>query len=89
MIREFFPIEYIQLDKELRSGHHPKLEAILARISANDIDMKLAHIAFCCEVMLDGDYELKDRIKLCEILKNKLIRLRGQEKYKSIVIIDS
>lgn len=74
MIYEYFPGPYIQLQKELASGLHPKLEEIL-RVNggaADDVDLKLAQIAAYCEVMLDDVYTLEDRIKLCEILVKKL-----------------
>lgn len=86
MVYEFFPDEWIQLNAELCSGLHPKLEQILSRINVEDIDMKLAHIASYCEVILDGDYTLEERSKLCEILRKKLIEKR--ERPDKIIILN-
>lgn len=74
-IFELFPPEIIALDAELRTGYHPKIEFI-SNYPADEIDIKLAQIAAYCEVMLDGDYELKDRMALCKILTEKLILKR-------------
>lgn len=71
-ILEFFPEEYILLQNELNSGLHPKLEPILAMTGPEDIDMKLAHTAAYCGVVLKGDYTLEDRIGLCKLLYEKL-----------------
>ncbi len=88
MIYEMFPEEYIQLDKELRSGFHPKLEAILSRFGPDDLDMKMAQTAAYCEVALDGTYTLPERTKLCDILLKKLILLRQTEKERSLIILN-
>jgi hypothetical protein len=71
MIFEVFPQEYIDLDRELQTEYHPKL-AFIAKYSMDDIDIKLAQIAAYCEVMLDGDYRIDDRVKLAGILCKKL-----------------
>lgn len=76
MIAEMFPESYIELDKELRTGYHPELERILSGVNIDDLDLKLGHIAAYCEVVLDGDYPLADRIKLCDMLREKLILKR-------------
>jgi hypothetical protein len=76
IILEFFPHEYLVLDKELRSGFHPKLEAILARFPPEEIDMKLAQTSAYCQVVLDADYTLDHRRKLCLILAEKLMDMR-------------
>lgn len=75
IVFELFPQEYLDLDLELRSGYHPKLEFI-SSYGSDEIDIKLAQIAAYCEVMLDGDYTLGDRIKLCLGLRDKLILKR-------------
>jgi hypothetical protein len=85
MIYEMFPQEYIELQKELMSGLHPKLEQILSVINADDIDMKLAHIAAYCEVVLDGTYDLDARRNLCDILTKRLVPMR--EGAKGILIV--
>lgn len=75
-ILEFFPNEYIELQSELNNGLHPKLIAILAPLGPDAIDMRLAHIASYCGVMLDGEYDLKARMHLCTILTKKLVEKR-------------
>jgi hypothetical protein len=75
-ILEMFPKEYTDLHREIANGLHPKLLPIIALIGPDDLDMKLAHIAAYCEVMLDGDYSLRDRMNLCRILTEKLKLLR-------------
>lgn len=85
-IFEFFPEEYIALDRELRTQNHPKLQAILAGYPADEIDIKLAQIAAYCEVMLDGVYEVVERSKLCKILLERLILLREPEGSGIIVV---
>ena len=72
---ELFPQEYIDLNKELLTPYHPKLDFI-QQYPMDEIDIKLAQIAAYCEVMLDGDYTLENRIKLCKVLTEKLISKR-------------
>lgn len=75
IVFELFPKEYLDLDAELRTGYHPDIEFI-SNYGADEIDIKLAQIAAYCEVMMDGDYTLADRIGLCKILVEKLILKR-------------
>lgn len=85
-IFELFPQEYIDLNMELAIHNHPKIQAIVAAYPMDEIDIKLAQIASYCEVMLDGDYSLENRIQLCRILKEKLILLREPEIGQTIII---
>lgn len=71
MVFELFPHEFIALDAELKTEFHPKLD-FLKGYAADEIDIKLAQIAAYCEVILDGDYDIKDRTKLAGILVEKL-----------------
>lgn len=87
MIHEYFPQEYIDLDKELSSGYHPKLEFI-AGYPADEIDIKLAQIAAYCEVALEDDYTLNDRIKLCGILATKLKEKREYPEAQKIILLN-
>lgn len=84
MIYEFFPDEYLALERELRTDYHPKLVAILGQYPVDEVDIKLAQTAAYCEVILDGDYNLEDRIQLCRILKEKLILKRELPKTQVI-----
>lgn len=83
---ELFPKEYIDLDKELQSGYHPKL-AFINGYGMDEMDIKLAQIAAYCEVMLDGDYKLEDRIQLCGILKEKLVLKREYPEAQNIILL--
>lgn len=85
---ELFPQEYIDLNIELATQNHPKIQAIVAGYPPDEIDIKLAQIASYCEVMLDGDYSLENRIQLCRILKEKLILLREPEIAQSIILLN-
>lgn len=82
-----WPDEMIALNQELK--HHPALMNLLANHERNDAvnewEMKLAEIAVYCEVILDGEYLPEALIKLCEILRAKLIERRQDN--RSIVII--
>lgn len=87
MIIEMFDQEFIELQKELMTGYHSKLIPILANIVVGDLDMRIAHVAAYCGVMLDGEYTYQDRMKLCGILRKKLILLR-ENPNNSVVIIN-
>jgi hypothetical protein len=74
---EMFPEGYIALNKELATGLHTKLYALLANHpNANDVDVRLSEIALYCRVVLDGTYTLAERDKLCYILAGRLEVLR-------------
>lgn len=85
---ELFPQEYIDLQMELATDYHPKVQEILQGISYDDLDLKLAHIASYCEVMLDGVYTLESRITLCKILKEKLVLLRVYPQAQTIILLN-
>lgn len=73
-----WPEELIQLNRELI--HHPVLMNLLANHERNDKinewEVKLAEIAVYCEVLLDGEYNEEELVKLCGILYKKLIERR-------------
>lgn len=88
---EFFPVEYVELNVEMAQECHPKLHAAIAQAGAtmqDDVDLKLALIAAYCEVMMDDIYTLEDRIKLCKILKEKLILLREDSNPQVIQLLN-
>ncbi len=88
---ELFPVEYVELNVEMAQACHPKLHAAIAAAGAtmqDDVDLKLALIAAYCEVMMDDIYTLEDRIRLCKILKEKLILLREPEESQTIQLLN-
>ena len=87
MIIEKFPEEYIELNKELCTGYHPKLAEIISKIGMDDLDLKLANIAAYCAIALDGEYRLEDRVNLCRILTKELVKMREYPKANPQVII--
>ena len=89
IIHEYFPQEYIELQKELLTGYHPKLEKILTTNggTADDVDLKLAQIAAYCSVILDGVYTLEERMRLCDILRKRLQYMR-ENPNKELVLIE-
>ena len=86
IIFEYFPQEYIDLNIEIITQPHPKLQAILGQHAADEIDVKLAQIAAYCEVMMDDYYTFEDRMRLCVILKDRLILLRENPDNTIIVL---
>lgn len=84
IIFELFPQEYIELQRELATGIHQQIVAIIERYPADEMDIKLAQIAAYCEVILEGDYNLTDRRALCKVLTEKLVSKR--EMPKSIIL---
>lgn len=84
MVFEIFPPEYLALDAELRTEYHPKI-AFIAGYPADEIDIKIAHVAAYCEVILDDCYTIQDRVKLCGILVEKLKEKREDPKAQIII----
>lgn len=72
----FFPEGVILLNKELATGVHPKLEAILSKHDSNDWELRLADIAAYCDVVIDSYFVDEDLNKLCAILSGRLQVLR-------------
>lgn len=83
---EMFPEGYIALNKELATGLHPKLEALLAKHPVDETDIKLSEIAAYCSIALDATYTLGERDKLCFILAGRLEALREIPAAQNIVI---
>lgn len=86
-IVEMFDPEFVELQKELMTGYHPKLEKLL-EMQPQDIDVRISIIAAYCEIVLDGIYTIADRAKLCGIMRERLIPLR-ENPNTSIVVIES
>jgi hypothetical protein len=74
IVYEIFPDEYIQLNRELSSGLHPKLEKLFEELnlSPNEIDLRIMHIAAYCGLEVDGTYTLIQRMAICNLLTDML-----------------
>lgn len=71
---QFFGDNKIALSREIHN--HPELLELLSDHHPDDWEVKLAHIAVYCEVILDGDYLENQIEQLCGILTEKLITKR-------------
>jgi len=79
-----FPDEFIRLNEEI--ARHPRLQKKLAEFPAEEWEVRLAAIAYYCEVLMDGDYMPEDISKLCGILLNRLILMR--EDNRSVLVLN-
>ena len=82
----FFPEGIIALNKELATGFHPKLEELLSRHSALEWEVRFAHIAAYCEVILDDVYVQDDFNRLGFIFVDRLIPKRELPRVQEIII---
>lgn len=78
-----WPEELIELQREIMQ--HPQLQLLLANHNAIEWEAKIAEIALYCEVILDGEYLPEQMIKLCEILRMKLVERRKDNRQLLIV----
>lgn len=82
---QMFPDGYVALNKELATGYHPKLEALLSQHPPHETDVRLSQIAVYCGVVLDGTYTLEERNQLCAILAGRLEVLRELPSAQTII----
>ena len=87
MIIEFFPEEFIQLNKEVE--YHPVLVEYLAKHPPNEYEIRMAEISAYCGVILDGSYTYDEMKKLADILTKKLKEARVIDVYTPQIIIPS
>lgn len=83
---DIWPDEVIQLNRELASGLHPKLEANLSQIPDADFAERFSRIATYCDIVMDGMYEVET---LCQVIKNEILpRLerRRENPNKTIIL---
>jgi hypothetical protein len=73
---QMFPEGYIALNRELATGLHPKLETLLNNHPVDEVDIRLLEICTYCSIVVDGEYTLAERDKLCFILAGRLEALR-------------
>lgn len=81
---ELFPEGYILLNRELATGYHPALEALLAPQPADEVDVRLSIIAHYLGIVLDGTYTLEARSELCAIMSGRLELIREYPLAQSI-----
>lgn len=70
MYLEYYPEEYIELQKELR--FHPVLLDRLQKFDQKDVELVIAEIAAYCEILLDGIYVEADIVRLAGLMIPKL-----------------
>ncbi len=87
MNHEYWPDEIIELNKELASGYHPRLEKELAAIpgDANFIE-RFATIAAYCEVAVDGLYTSDQMIAMVGEFFIPRLQRKREQKDKIIII---
>lgn len=83
---EMLPDGYIALNKELSTGYHPKLEALLSQHPPHETDIRLSQIAVYCGIVLDGTYTLEERNHLCAVLAGRLEVLREIVPAQTIIL---
>lgn len=71
-----FPEGIIALNQELSTGYHPLLVELLSRHPVSEWEIRFAHIAAYCEVILDGEYITDDFNRLGFILAKRLVLKR-------------
>lgn len=70
---QLWPEEVIALNKELSSGLHYKLEAIMHDLPEHiTFAERIGHIAAYCELVLDGMYSADDIAGICGELCKRL-----------------
>lgn len=80
-----WPDVLIQLNRECLN--HPKLMEYLGNHEADEREIKMAEICLYCEVIVDGTYTPEDMEKLAEILLQKLIERRKDN--RGLLIVSS
>lgn len=71
-----FAQEFIDLQRELLNPAHESLVNEIAKLRADDFELKMSAIASDVGVILDGDYTEEDMRKLAPILTQKLVSKR-------------
>lgn len=74
-----FPKELIDLNEEIATGGHFDLHNKLARSGAGgDVDVMLSVIASHCEILMNGDYTLQDRLHIATLCTKRLQESRNK-----------
>ena len=73
---KMLPEGIIALNKELVTGYHQKLEQLLERHGISEWEIRFAHIAAYCSIILDDTYYPEDFDRLGHILAKRLEEMR-------------
>ena len=84
---KMLPEGIIALNKELATGYHQKLERLLERHGPLDWEIRFAHIATYCSIILGDTYYPEDFDRLGEILVKRLGEMRELPNTEIIVPI--
>lgn len=84
MIHEYFPEEWIALNRELQ--HHPLLAEKLAQYRADELEEKFGEIAAYMGIILDGMYTPGETTKLAGIMAEKLSLHRPVSEHVEIIL---
>lgn len=80
-----WPEEIIQLNKELATGLHPKLEKQLAGM--DDFIERFATIAAYCDVALDGMYTSDQMVAMVGVVFLSKLETKRENPNKGILIL--
>ncbi len=85
---QLWPEPIIELNKELATGYHPKLEAALAAIGGGESEFieRFGTIAAYCDVALDGMYTSDQMVAMVEGVILDRLKARREQKDSPIVI---
>ena len=73
---KMLPEGIIALNKELATGYHQKLYYLLERHGTSEWEIRFAHIAAYCSIVLDDTYHPEDFDRLGHILAKRLGEMR-------------
>lgn len=77
MYHEYFPPVVMALQEEIQR-HQALLEQLCQLPANSDLSDKLGTVAAFCGIAMDGLYDNDSLLKLCEILRTKLIEAREE-----------
>lgn len=86
-ILKYFPEGLIELQAELATGFHPKLEPLLSKHRSDDWELKLAEICLYCRIVMDGTFDETEINALCkEVIQRLKIR---RENPNGLIIVQN
>ena len=84
---KMLPDGIIALNKELATGLHQRLEHLLERHGTTEWEIRFAHIAAYCSIILDSTYYPEDFDRLGHILAKRLGEMRETPDIQIIIPI--